>query len=160
MTFQEKFLDIWEHSKAEARQCWDWQGPIAVRDGYGYCSTHRRGGRKFAHRLVYEHVHGKIPEGLVVDHACRNRACVNPEHLRLVTLKQNAENQGVRSSRARSGFRGVHWRSSISKWEAKVKHNGVYHSGGIYDTVADALAAVQELRIALHTHNDVDRRAH
>lgn len=42
-----------------------------------------------AHRWAWELVNGKIPEGLVIDHLCRNRACVAIDHLRVVTQQEN-----------------------------------------------------------------------
>lgn len=65
--------------------CWLWRG--ATLDGYG---TLIANGRRYrAHRIAYESEIGKVPEGLVLDHLCRVRHCVNPHHLEPVTIKEN-----------------------------------------------------------------------
>ena len=79
--------------------CWIWIGARQSR-GYGHLAVH--GSAKLAHRWSYELQVGLIPEGLVLDHKCRNRACVNPKHLRPVTQKQNnAASDSVTSQNAR-----------------------------------------------------------
>ena len=65
--------------------CWVWQGSM-YRNGYGQC---RRDGESLAHRWYYLTLVGPIPEGLELDHLCRNRACVNPEHLEPVSRSTN-----------------------------------------------------------------------
>lgn len=69
--------------------CWEWTGTIA-KNGYGILGVGGRGGKKvYAHRASYEIFSGKIPFGLEIDHLCRNRECVNPEHLEAVTRRIN-----------------------------------------------------------------------
>ena len=69
--------------------CWLWGGAIGPK-GYGAFGLGPRGsGCVRPHRFAYEHFVGPIPDGLQIDHLCRVRHCVNPDHLEVVT---NAEN--------------------------------------------------------------------
>jgi len=66
--------------------CWLWTGATAG-DGYG---AFRIGDKlMIAHRVVYEMLIGKIPEGLQIDHLCRIKKCVNPNHLEAITQQEN-----------------------------------------------------------------------
>jgi hypothetical protein len=82
----------------EETGCWLWTG--GTRGGYGRLKLADYGMME-AHRASYEFHKGKIPEGLVLDHLCRNRSCINPEHLEPVTQLENIRRgetgQGLRS---------------------------------------------------------------
>lgn len=68
--------------------CWVWQGYLRPRDGYP--DRMRWFGRKvWPFRHLYEMLVGPIPAGLDLDHLCRVRACVNPEHAEPVTRREN-----------------------------------------------------------------------
>lgn len=66
--------------------CWIWARTVTPL-GYGIYRINRNEFR--AHRVVYQFYKGMIPEGLVLDHICRNTSCVNPDHLRAVTDQVN-----------------------------------------------------------------------
>lgn len=67
--------------------CWEWQGYLS-RDGYGYFSIGIHNTR--VHRWSYEYYNQTvIPFDKQIDHLCRNRKCANPNHLEMVTCKEN-----------------------------------------------------------------------
>lgn len=74
--------------------CHEWIGAKSS-GGYGQLSIDGR--RHYVHRLAYELANGKIPAGLVIDHLCRNRACINPGHLETVTNEENVRRGSVRT---------------------------------------------------------------
>lgn len=66
--------------------CWLWNGGVASN---GYTYYYVSGIKTGAHRFSYQMNVGPIPDGLTLDHLCRVRHCVNPEHLEAVTLRVN-----------------------------------------------------------------------
>lgn len=142
-------------SKADrSGDCWEWTDS---RNTYGYGVVRR--GKKLlkAHRVAFEYDNGPIPAGLEVDHACHNKACVKPAHLRAATHKQNQENRvGAQGNNVNSGVRGVY--PVGKRWKTLVTHNGKKYTAGIFDTVEEAEPAITALRNELFTHNIRDRR--
>ena len=67
--------------------CWVWQASRANKTYGGFRLTKTKLAR--AHVFAYEQTHGPVPDGLELDHLCRNRLCVNPAHLEPVTRLEN-----------------------------------------------------------------------
>ena len=124
--------------------CWLWAG--ATRQGYG--AIKEAGKHLMAHRLSWVLVKGSIPDEVELDHICRNRACVNPEHLRLATGSQNQWNTVKRRDNV-SGFKGVELFEC--KWRARIQAHGIRYSLGLFDSPELAHAAYREAAIRLHS---------
>ena len=71
--------------KVEETGCWVWTG--FLNKGYGRVNV--AGKIRDVHRVAYEFFVGPVPDGLDLDHVCRNRACANPEHLEPVSRAEN-----------------------------------------------------------------------
>lgn len=77
---------FWKKINVQPNGCWQWTAGC-TKDGYGRYSS--AGETLRAHRVSYMTLRGSIAEGLLLDHLCRNRACVNPVHLEPVTNQEN-----------------------------------------------------------------------
>jgi hypothetical protein len=105
--------------------CWNWTGCV-INNGYGKIGY--AGKQILVHRYSYEMSGDIIPEGMFVDHICSNRVCVRPDHLRIVTRKENSEHLTGAYKNSVSGVRGV--TRQKNRWRAQVRHNGKLISVG------------------------------
>lgn len=143
--------EIFQRNVEKTDGCWNWKGATSSA-GYGLI-----GERGYAHRVSLELATGRKLGGSYVDHICHNPACVNPEHLRAVTQKQNMENHSGAKRSSKSGVRGVWFVPRWGHWTVQVTHNYQRYSGGNHRTLEAAEAAAIALRNKLFTHNDADR---
>ncbi len=91
-SLEERF---WAKAQPEPNTgCWLWLGNIQP-NGYSYISSNNGRTNRIAHRVAYELLVGPIPEHLEIDHLCRNRECVNPQHLEAVTHSVNQKRSPV-----------------------------------------------------------------
>lgn len=96
--------------------CWEWTGSKNVR---GYAQFVYEGKKYRAYRLVYEMFVGPIPPGLVTDHLCENRECVNPFHLEPVTSAENVRRAAINKNGTHTNCKRGH------KWTPETT---AYHS--------------------------------
>lgn len=83
----------------DLNDCWLFACELSPQ-GYGVVPAYNR--KKFVHRVMYEEYIGDIPEGFQIDHLCRVRSCVNPEHLEAVTPRVNVlRSSGIAAVNAR-----------------------------------------------------------
>ena len=120
--------------------CWLWTGAL-ISSGYG--SFYFNGGSVLAHRFVYELKVGVIPDGMVIDHLCHTRMCVNPDHLRLTSYRGNQLNRAGAQSNSKSGMLGVSWCKKKRKWRAQFSREFL----GYFDNADDAAEAVRLKKI-------------
>lgn len=120
-----------------------WTGS-ANRKGYGVLRVSGRA--RYAHRFAWERANGPIPDGVVIDHACFERSCVNPDHLRLATPQQNVQSRSG-AMPGRGLPRGVY--RNGRRYVARVGHNGANLYLGTFDTSEEASRAAQTKRAIL-----------
>lgn len=141
---------FWERVDKVEGGCWTWRGK-PLNSGYASCKIN--GKSWLIHRYSFTVHHHEIPAGDEVDHLCRNKLCVNPEHLRAVSHVVNVRAQGLRSNNT-SGVRGVYWDSSRERWTATVRRDGRKVHLGRFATLDEAAAAVRAARDAAYLRGE------
>lgn len=155
----EPFLDRYSHKIIINGECHEWVGG---KNGNGYGRVSINGKMHYVHRLAFEEAFGTIPDGLLIDHICHNRCCVNTKHLRLANGQQNMANRSGLDAHNTSGFRGVSWHKRRNKWQARVQANGVSKTLGYFTEIEDAVLMVRTERLRLfgeYAGKDSDEQA-
>lgn len=124
--------------------CWLWTAS-ATKAGYGACTTPVS---RLAHRASWIDRRGRIPAGLVIDHKCHTRRCVNPDHLRLATRGQN--NTYAAKSWGSSRFRGVRRSANGVGWVATITTRGRALRLGTFSSEKDAALAYDSAALLIH----------
>ena|SRR3990172_4780002 len=101
--------------------CWLWK---AYKNKYGYGCLSYLGKNTGAHVVAYILFRGHIPEGLQIDHLCRVKHCVNPEHLEVVTLKENI-NRGIRHKKSKVFCNQGHYLSDSDVYHVRKQNNKI-----------------------------------
>lgn len=121
--------------------------------GYGRILVGRK--RQNVHRVVYEMANGPIPDGMVIDHVCHERSCVNPAHMRVCTNSENAKNRKLNVNN-KHGFKGVYKNSYTSKkglpprWVASIQSDGKAIHLGSFATKEEAHKAYCKAAVIYH----------
>ena len=151
---------FWGHVDKGAG-CWEWLG-YRLPSGYGRSPRIEGcGGEKYAHRIAYLLAVGEVPSGQFVDHACYNRACVNPSHLRLLDAAESAQNKDGATSRSKTGVRGVYESSERPGFyyaqatvRAKKFHLGTYRTIEEADRVVTAFRR-EHMASSVHDQKEI-----
>lgn len=128
---------LWQRTERDSG-CWLWTGYIR-RNGYG--SVKFEGRMRGAHQVAWIVTNGAIPDGQEIDHLCHVRHCINPDHLRAVSRRENAQNRRGANPNSTTGVRGVS-RNASGSFYVRVFRKYV----GTYATLAQAEAAASAAR--------------
>ena len=88
-----EFARLQRQIRIHENECWLWQGPLNS-NGYAYSSRGPGHPKRVVHRILWEHYNDRpVQEGMQLDHLCRQRNCVNPDHFEEVTPSENTRRQ-------------------------------------------------------------------
>lgn len=128
--------------KAPGSGCWLWAGAIRSKEGYGKITVNKI--QTQAHRAAYEMAYGPIPDGMVIDHLCRNKMCVNPEHLEAVTSGENSRRFMLSRTTCKHGH---HWSFENTRYDKRGRRCcRVCERARWHKRNTEALAAIAEVK--------------
>lgn len=126
---------------------------VGTKHNKGYFSLMVNGEMKLSHRLVWESVHGQIPDGFQIDHINGFRRDNRISNLRLVTPSQNNQNRSTCRAGNVSGKKGVILDKRTGHWIASIANNGKRKHLGSFLTIDEADEVYCLAASMLHTHN-------
>lgn len=109
---------FWSKVAIHEDGCWLWTG---ARNSRGYGQWAVNGLSRSVHRVAYEALVGPIPDGLTIDHLCRNKLCVNPDHLEPVTIAENVARAHEIRTNCRHGTERIHRKGQVHHREPCVE---------------------------------------
>lgn len=133
---------ILEQRSRQDGDCRIWTGAV---DAAGYGHKRWNGRPQTVHRLKWISANGPIPVGMVIDHICWNKACINIEHLRLVTHAQNMQYRPGPPSNSTTGVRNVS-KSREGTFVVSIKVNEKTTNFGTYSTLDEAARVAGRIR--------------
>lgn len=104
--FEQAFESTFSYKVDYDGDCWKWIGRTVANPKRGVLLVPGIG-RMQAHRFAYEFFIGRIPDGFVVHHECRNTLCVNPQHLRIMKAADHNSHHSSIYHRSRWDFHGI-----------------------------------------------------
>lgn len=128
-------VDYVSEDRGYKTPCWTWQQG-KTGQGYGLVSVNKR--HELAHRNLYEQVKGSIPVGMELDHLCRNRDCVNPDHMEPVTHAVNIR-RGPQSKLSMESARIIRQRCADGDRKDAVARDFGVDPSIIYDVVNERI---------------------
>lgn len=146
---------FWDKVRVDfATGCWEWMGGRDTA-GYGVATINKTFHR--VHRAAWTDGHGSIEDGKHIDHKCRNRACINLDHLHLVTPAENAQHRaGIRGGTSK--YRGVSFYKRTGRWTAQGRLNYKVYRLGYFDTEEEAAEVARQWRLEHYSNSLIDKR--